>query len=105
MTKREAKELAHRVVTGLMEEYNSKTKFDVYDALFGKEHEGRRLSEADQDRLDDAFCVLQGRLSDVGDVVWTSFQARDGKRSFAKPAGKPGRRWGRYADRQKQWGR
>lgn len=105
MTKREAREMAHRIAAGTLEQFMQSREPLTYDWLAGdKEHEGKRLSDADEYRVDEALEKLIGRLYEGGNKVFESFKAHDGKRTLGRPDGKPGARWKKHAERQKRWG-
>ena len=107
MNKREAKEMVHRLASYLLEQYVQSREPDTYDPLFAASGvEGHRLSEADQDRFDEAFDALVNRLNAVGDRVYADMKLprRERKREFPRADGKPGPRWKKHAERLRRWG-
>lgn len=104
VNKRDAREMAHRLVSCLIEEYFQGKEPDTYDPIFLTEVEGRRLSDTDQGRFEDALFELQEKLDAIGDRVHESHKARDGKRETPKVGGKPGALWKKNGARLKRWG-
>lgn len=104
MNKREAKELAHRITSGLLEEFMGDREPLTYDyPAGGEEHESKRLSEKDHRRVEEALGEILDKHYEAGDDFWASVRERNRRRKVAKPDGKPGHRWKKHDAREKRW--
>lgn len=106
MNKAEARKYAKRIIAGYIEElFHSSKDPLVYDEEFPEEVQGRRMSKADRERVEDAVIEISEKFNEQG---WTPLEVlQDFRRPFVphKVDGKPGSKWKKYEDWRKRQGR
>lgn len=105
MNKAEAKRYAKRLIGGYIEQLFMAKDVDplVYDELCPRDAQGKRLSEADFDRVCGEVNAIHGKLMAEGYPETLSWER--GQPQHSKPDGKPGAKWSGYAAWQKRQGR
>ena len=105
MTKVQAGRFAKRLLLGYIEqEFHGKAGDPlVYDELSPSEVRGKRLSSADEARVEDAMAAITGRFVKDGWTCVESFE-RDSGRHY-RPDGVPGAKWKGFDSWGKRQGR